>query len=137
MTKNTRWILTTAIILIFISIAVLFFYSYSSTKSTYSIVDVDHTTLSASEFKESELVLFDSGTFHIEIKHSTDGLIFIGIGKYVESGGDYTFRFTSVYGKDGGILTDQMHKFNNDVTYHKEKQGIKFIDHSSQVYYFS
>ena len=101
---------------------------------------LEHTSYKVSEFTKSEMQLFDAGTFHIKIIHSSDGsdqLFFIGVGTYEKKGNTYILTFLTAKGinPDDGQIYDVTNKMNQRTTYETRGNRIRFTDNNNQIYY--
>ena len=105
-------------------------------KDAYQITAVEHTAYRTSDFKGSELKLYQNGTFHIQIIYDGSQVFFIGVGTYTKKNNRYELTFTQAVGREGDTVSDQMDKFTTPLVCSKSGKGIKFTDHNKQVYYF-
>lgn len=105
-------------------------------KSAYSICAVELSDIKVEDLRESELQFYQNGTFHLQIKHQDQGLIFLGIGTYTQDSTQYVLTFTEAIGRQNDTVSNQMDHFAEPFVCVKSGNRLKFVDQNNQVYYF-
>lgn len=136
MSRRTK--LGLSILLVIIAIAVVSFLLYFTlfAKSAYKICAVDLSEIKVENLRESELQLYENGTFHLQITHQEQGLIFLGIGTYTQDNAQCVLTFEQAIGRQNDTLSNQMNHFNAPFVCVKSGNRLKFVDQNNQVYYF-
>ncbi len=136
MRRGIKWsIIVASLSVALVGIGLLVYFTVFN-KNGYHVAAVEHTEYTAADFQDSDLQLYDNGTFHIRIVHRDKGLFFLGLGTYTQKGNDYYLTFQQAIGRQQNVLSDQMAKFSDVMVYTKSGNRIKFIDNNQQIYYF-